>query len=156
MAAKTEMLFSLNSLPTDRSILHELRRRVNAKLGEASLDLSNELLENLEVARNLRDRLCNSKGYGVSEEDFDLGGDEPDYDPAEIKESSKISSVVACSSIIHNIVKMQEIVHSQQANAVLQDAIIEVLAVYDDEVKEKVVELFKEKVKELERQARTK
>ena len=150
----TEILFSINTLPKDPEVLKAIRRKINKILGEKNLDLNEELLENLAVAKKLRNRLCGVFDY---EPDYAQSGarytnnEDEEILTEEIKDSAKISAISTFSSIISNIVKMQEVVFSQQANSLLQDVVVEVLGEYNEEAKEKVLEMFKEKVKELER-----
>ena len=114
----TEILFSINSLPKDRDLLKLLQRKINLALGEAAIDLNQEILENLRVAKRIRNELC---GFDIQEDEeplFDAStydqpprGREKTIKLEETKDSAKVSSIATFSSIIMNIVKLQEVIH---------------------------------------------
>lgn len=145
----TERLFSIENLPEDDEFLRDLLAAVNAKLGNRSVNLHDELVENMEVARQLRNELCgvrNSTG-GIRVDNFD--GDDGFN---EVKDSSKVASVRAFTDIIEKLVKLQEVVLSQQGVAALQGAIVDALLDVDPDLQRRVMAKFRERVVELEGQ----
>ena len=147
----TEIVFSLEHLPDDLSLLQEIKRQVDRKLGvSVTLNLNEEIAENLVIAKDLRNRLC-GLSQPLETDYYTNDSGEREYDPPDIKESDKISSISTFTTMIANMVKLREVLYSQEANIRLQESIIEVLGAYDLDIKEQVVELFKKKVQELER-----
>lgn len=142
----TEMLFSINSLPEDQDTLQELRTAINAKLGDTSVDIHEELVKNLEVARQVRDELCGIGSYGGA----GLGADYSD----EKKDATKIASIRAFTDVIANLIKLQETALSQQGNAALQNAVIDILGELDPDMQLRVIKNFRERIQELEQKAR--
>jgi len=147
---ETEVLFSINSLPDDKETLKEIRNRINAKLGEATVNIYEEIVENIEIARHLRNKLCGIRTDGSEEASY-YGEEETDYSGEEIKDSDKIKVIATFTTLMTTMVKLRETVYSQEANYALQEAVVEVLGEFDPTIKTKVVELFKEKIAELER-----
>ena len=141
-----EQLFSLETLPSDREFLSILREKVNSILGDGSVDLRSEILENLTHARSLRDELLMSdteREHRAAEND--------DYEPPEaISPAAKISAITAFTAVVQSIVKLQDIIFSQQATSLLQATILDVLGNYNYDIQSEVVELFKERIQELE------
>lgn len=155
-------LFSINSLPDDEVFLRDLLAAVNAKLGNRSVNLHDELVENMEVARRLRDQLT---GITIRERarqpsyrpSSSAAGWDDEYDDRssngsfeEVKDSSKVASVRAFTDIIEKLVKMQEVVLSQQGIAALQGAVVEVLMDVDPELQRHVMLKFRERIADLE------
>lgn len=160
MNSRADVLFSINSLPDDEAYLKDLQTAVNARLGNKAVNLHDELVENMEVARALRNKLCgytpataqNSGGSFGSLSDSGFGDDGDDY--SDTKDSSKVASVRAFTDIIEKLVRMQEIVLSQQGIAALQGAIVDVLLEVDPDIQRQVMVKFRERLTELEGQRR--
>lgn len=152
----TERLFSIENLPDDEDFLRDLLAAVNARLGNRSVNLHDELVENLEVARNLRNQLCGVRQHAqtgqISIDNFDGPGPNDRSGFEDVKDSSKVASVRAFTDIIEKLVKMQEIVLSQQGVAALQGAIIDALLDVDPDLQRRVMAKFRERVTELEGQ----
>ncbi len=149
----TERLFSLENLPDDDEFLRNLLAAVNAKLGNRSVNLHDELVENMEVARQLRDELCGVRrrpGAGGMHIDHFEDGEGDGF--SEVKDSSKVASVRAFTDIIEKLVKLQEVVLSQQGVAALQGAIVDALLDVDQDLQRRVLARFRERVLELEGQ----
>lgn len=150
-----EQLFSINTLPKDKEFLKKLRKKINNMLGNTAVDVNSELLENMAVAKALRNELCMLPHDSFDEDDQSIPKKEYRLrDIDDIKDSARVSSVRAFTDILKDLISLQETINSQQANALLQDSIIEVLDSYDEKIKEKVVDLFTEKIRELERTAK--
>lgn len=130
-----DVLFSLNTLPDDPDLLKDIRSRINIMLGEDSVDMRKEILENLEIAKRVRDDLCSPT--------ID------DYED-ERKDNAKIAAIKAFTGIIGSIISLQDVIYSQQATSRLQSIIIDVLGDYDYEIQKEVVARFQEAVKDLE------
>jgi hypothetical protein len=158
-----DTLFSINSLPNDEEFLRDLLAAVNAKLGNRSVNLHDELVENMEVARRLRDQLTgislrersslsttSSRSGSGSGWDDDYDDRQSDSGFEDVKDSSKVASVRAFTDIIEKLVKMQDVVLSQQGIAALQGAVVEVLMDVDPELQRHVMLKFRERIADLE------
>jgi len=151
----SDRLFSINSLPSDTAFLLDLRAAINAKIGDNSVNIHKELVENLEVARRVRDRLCGivrDEQGAVEETDFGYGyGPEEgkSYDD-EPKDASKVSAIRAFNDIINNLVKLQDVALSQKGSAALQACIIDVLGECDPKLQMQVVAKFRQRIEEME------
>lgn len=160
-----DTLFSINSLPNDEEFLRNLLTAVNAKLGNRSVNLHDELVENMEVARRLRDQLTgislrersslsatSSRSGSGWDDDYDDRQSDSGFE--DVKDSSKVASVRAFTDIIEKLVKMQDVVLSQQGIAALQGAVVEVLMDVDPEMQRLVMMKFRERIADLEARRR--